>query len=308
MISAVEACTSIERANQLRRDLRRNLTPSIFTLPSSSQPTSNQPLELVPLQEMKRRQIQQKNKKENVENQLTMNKYGNKINGLRHTFYTISASEEEKLARFAAQNGFLSIASVLPRVSITCMWSGREISISADNKGLLQNIHHRKIRWMSTTLKQFKKANSDDVRVYLEAKQELDDDEKCLYTVKQYLDNRSVLNPELVEMINQQNVPDRDQLPRNPLISDILHLNWKFFVMRIVKNISIFKNSDSDLLEMNEIHHGIFDSLGAFEWLDKHNELEIEMNMAARSNEKLCRDSYDMGLKLFDLCKDEKSA
>lgn len=309
MISKVEACCEIEKANLLSRDARYNRSLSIFVVPSKceSQPTKiSAELELVPLQAVKNfRNNRKRQKTVDASEQLSVN-HSKKIGGLRHTFYTITSSTKERVDMFANQNGFRASAVACPskpvKVNITVMWRSREIAISTDELGIVKSIHHRKVRWMSATFKRFKKGNSDDVRTYLEAKQELDEDENCLNNLKLYLDNRSIFSSDFVRLINQ-NVTDVESLPKNPLINEILHLNWKFFVMRITKLNSVYENQKGDVLEFHEIHDGIFDSLGKFDWFEKHNELELDLNMKQRSNENLCRESYEMSMKLFEFVK-----
>lgn len=302
MIASAEACTEIEKSNLLFRDIKKNRTLSIFTTPSKTQ-VASAPVKLIPLREVKQHQIKRKHSKD-VTDQLNVNK-SRKIGGLRHSFFTNTATTEDKLKLFANQNGFIPCTPHPLRVSITVMWRSREITISTNNMGILNNIHHRKVRWLSTTFKQHSKSHADDVRAYLETRQELDEDENCLNTLIQYLGNRSTLNADLVKLINQD-VADASQLPANPLIAEVLNLNWKFFVLRVIKSKLAFKNIDGDTLEFNEILHGVFDSMGTFEWFEKQNELEIDVNMTNRSNEILCRDSYDFSLKLFEFAKSKK--
>lgn len=141
--------------------------------------------------------------------------------------------------------------------------------------------------------------------MYLETSQELDDDdEKRLLTLQQYLDNRSILNPDMVELI-KQNDPDNDEFfsITKPLIREMMHLNWKINVIRVVKCMLSFVNNEGDIILLNEIRDGHFNTDGKFKWIGRHNELEAEINMADRNNEKICRDSYDMSLKLFEFIK-----
>lgn len=117
------------------------------------------------------------------------------------------------------------------------------------------------------------------------------------------MDNRSIFTSDFVKKIERNEMTDIDEFPTNPLIPEILHLNWKFFMMRINKVVSAYENQKGDVLELKEIYDGVFDTQGVFDWFEKHNELEIEMNMKQRSNETLCRESYEMSMKLFDFVK-----
>lgn len=309
MITKVETCYEIEKANLLRKDVKQNRSLSIFVVPSKVSRLKNvsEEVNLIPLQQVKNfHNSRRKLRIADASEQLSMNN-SKKVGGVRHSFYTITATSKEKVEWFANQNGFTSCPAMYEnkptiRVNISVMWRSREMSISTDESGIVKHIHHRKVRWMSATFKRFKKSNSDDVRAYLEAKQELDEDENCLNTLKQYLDNRSIFTSDFVKQIGQTDIADID-FPSNPLIPEILHLNWQFYVMRISKLSAAYENRKGDVLEFNEIYDGVFDSKGTFEWFEKSNELEIEMNMKQRSNESLCRESYEMSLMLFDFVK-----
>lgn len=310
MITKVETCYEIEKANLLSKDVKQNRSLSIFVVPSkaSRQKTVTEEVNLIPLQQVKNfHNNRRKLRIADASEQLSMNN-SKKVGGVRHSFYTITSTSKEKVEWFASQNGFTSCTLAyekkpIIRVNISVLWRSREMSIATDESGIVKNIHHRKVRWMSATFKRFKKSNADDVRAYLEAKQGLDEDENCLNTLKQYLDNRSIFTSDFVKKIGGQ--PDTADIdfPSNPLIPEILHLNWQFYVMRISKQSAAYENQTGDVLEFSEIYDGVFNSTGTFEWFDKSNELEIEMNMKQRSNESLCRESYVMSLKLFDFVK-----
>lgn len=189
MIAKVETCFQIEKANVLLKDARRNRSLSIFVAPlkETGSKIRSKELNLVPLRNMKNSNNKQKKlRMADASNQLSMNN-SKKVGGLRHTFYTITSTSKERVESFANQNGFRSCAFAYQNksmgVNISVMWRGREISISTDELGIVKSIRHRKIRWMSATFKRFKKSNSDDVRTYLETKQELDEDENCLNTL-----------------------------------------------------------------------------------------------------------------------------
>lgn len=311
MIANVEICYEIEKANLLCKDVRQNRSLSIFVVPSKESHLKNvsQELNLVPLQQVKNASNENKKRRATeASEQLSMNR-SKKVGGLRHTFYTITGTNKENVRLFANRNGFRCCGAFAGnqkkpiRVNIAAIWRSREISIATDELGIVKSIHHRKVRWMSATFKRFKKSNSDDVRSYLEAKNGLDEDENCLNTLKQYLDNRSIFTSDFVKQIGKSEMSADIDFPTNPLIPEILHLNWQFYVMRIGKVDAAYENQNGDVLEFNEIYDGVFDSQGKFEWFEKHNELEIEMNMEQRRNETLCRDSYAMSLKLFDFVK-----
>lgn len=310
MITKVETCYEIEKANLLSKDVKQNRSLSIFVVPSKASRLKNvsEELNLIPLQQVKNfNNNRRKLRIADASEQLSMNN-SKKVGGVRHSFYTITATTKEKVEWFANQNGFTACTSLyekrpIIRVNISVLWRSREMSIATDESGIVKSIHHRKVRWMSATFKRFKKSNSDDVRAYLEAKQELDEDENCLNTLKQYLDNRSIFTSDFVKKIGGQSDTANIDFPSNPLIPEILHLNWQFYVMRISKVSAAYENQKGDVLEFSEIFDGVFNSTGTFEWFEKSNELEIEMNMKQRSNESLCRESYVMSLKLFDFVK-----
>lgn len=308
IIAGYSTHTSVEKANQKLSTLKNNQhqQTSILNFPKNRK-VSSAPVKVVPLQQKKSRS----EIKNDDTNQIATNgKNFKKIVDMRHTFCTAVWITEDELKLFAAQNGFTSSDPVATKVSITAAWQDRGMSstnfkISTDSFGVMQDIHHRKVRWLSTTFKRYEKTGSDDVRVYLETIQELDDvDEKRLLTLQQYLDNRSILNPDMVALINQ-NDPNNDKFfsITMPLIREMMNLNWKINVIRVVKCKLSFVNNDGDVVLLNEVRDGHFDTDGKFKWMGMHNELEGEINMANRSNEKICRDSYDMSLKLFEFIK-----
>lgn len=74
--------------------------------------------------------------------------------------------------------------------------------------------------------------------------------------------------------------------------------------MRRLSPILKFTNADNDLMILHEIDDGIFRiETNNFEWFPKHYEFEVRLCMEKRSNEELCKASFDLSLKLFDHTK-----
>lgn len=306
-ISGVSAHTSNEKANQQLNTLKNNQSPSVFR--GKYQKVSNAPVKLVPLQQQQSRSDRIQN---DDTNQIGSNdKKFKKVCDLRHSFFTATLVTDDQLELFAVQNGFSLLGPLATRVSITASWKYKNVKyrnfkISTDNFGVMQRVHHQKTRWLSVTFKQYEKTGCDDGRVYLETRQEPDDTESCLEALQQYLDNRPIVNPDLLELINQSNNDDADfSSIKHPLIAEIMQMNWKLNVIRVVKNKLLFGNEAGDVLTFNEIQNGSYDINGKFQWLSKHNELEAEINMTNRSNEEICQVSHQFSMKFMALSKRE---
>lgn len=306
MTAITQANTEVEKSNPLFRDIKQDRVLAITkTKSKTQQEMAKLPVKLIPMEVKQYFKIKRKQSKDAID-QLKNESKSRKSFGLRQSFFTTSATTEDELKRFASENEFKPCTPKPLRFQITVKWRSREIKIVINEKGVLENIHHRKVLWLSTTFKQHSKSQADDGRVYLETKQQPDEGESCLYKLIQNLRNRSTLNAELMKLINQDDA-DASQLPANPLTANLLNLEWKFSTIRIHKCKLAFKNIAGDVLELNKIFQGEFDSMKAVKWLpDKQNELEIDVNMTNRSNEELCRVSYDLSLKLFEFIKTKK--
>lgn len=284
-----------------------------LTLIQSHRKTDNidagESLVLMPLHELKVQRVQgvqQKNK-----NLQFMSTSENKnLNGIRHSFYTSWSVALNETKHFAAQNSFneIPIVSTDYCTNVNVFWRQRELTVACDKLGRITEISHRKVRWLSATFNKIEEDNGSDIRVYLESQTPLDDDEACLKTVIEYLNQRSIFTEIFAKQLEDRAKEDQQPFPSKPLIPDMFHFNWRFRSMRLIVPVLKFVNAEMDECVLNEIHDGIFHvNKHEFEWFPKHFEFEMSLCMDKISPEKLCRKSYDWGLKMFDLSKVKSS-
>lgn len=226
--------------------------------------------------------------------------------GIRHSFYPDWTHDRETARKFAFENGFneIEVDNSDHYTNISLVWRQRELVASCDRYGMLKEIKHRPSRWISAT---FKSCSGDgkDVRTYLKTRAQLDDDESCLDTVIDYLNGRSVFKDDYNLQIKHNSDSSKEPIPftTRPLVSEMFQLNWRFNSMRLITPVMKFKNTEGDVLLLQKIHDGIFRlDTREFEWFPVHQEFEARLNMK-RENSELCKKSYEMSLKLFDLTK-----
>lgn len=295
-VAHMEESLDLERQENIIQEMRNYNSSTLIQ--SSRETVNDDSLVLMPLHELKQQRLQLKNKSLLPFMSATKNK---NVNGVRHSFYTSWSSALNETREFAVQNGFDEVPTVLNDyyTKISVFWRQRELTVSCDKFGIVTEISHRKVRWLSATLNKIEEDSGDDVRIYLESQTPIDDDESCLETVIEYLNHRSVFTETFAKQLEKQK-----PFPSKPLIPEVFHFNWRFRSMRVITPVLKFVNAENDECVLNEIQDGIFHvNNREFEWFPKHFEFEMSLCMDKISPEKLCKKSYDLGLKIFDHSK-----
>jgi hypothetical protein len=303
-IAFLEELFLLEQDANIVKDLKQN---KLSLIQDTAKPFADEkkPLSLMPLKDAKRRAVQKKREIEAPESKATK-----RALSMRNSFWPSWPHNHERTKEFAATNGFrqVQLEEIDYTASLSFLWRQRELKMLLDRRGVMLAIKHRNTRWLSATFNHFDKKNGDDVRVYLESRADLDEDEDVLDTVIRYLNGRSIFSESFAGQVARAqtgNLGDDEELPSKPLISEILRFDWRFRSMRILCPLVKFVNDEGDLFWMHEVHDGIFNESRTFEWFEKHFEVEFKLNMANRSKLELCKRSYDMGLKLFDFTKQQ---
>lgn len=298
-ISQHEEAFEKENEASIIQDEKNYNKLTLFQMPTNAPSQNNAPLPLMPLNTFKNES--RKRKTVAVDCAPTKNKTG----GMRHSFYPDWTLGEDKCREFAFQNGFKedAINDYDYYSNISLVWRQRELVASCDRNGILTEIRHRPSRWISSTIKRNNEQGGPDVRAYLKTRAPLDDDETCLDTVVDYLNGRSIFRPDYASQIKHNS--DRSKIPIPftpiPLVSEMFQLNWKFNSMRLITPILKFKNGQGDVLLLHQVHDGIFRlDTKEFEWFPAHQEFEARLSMK-RDDHDLCKKSFEMSLKLFDL-------
>lgn len=279
------------------KKIKRNF--SLLKIPQNLNKLPTQTLKLQSLQDVKKPNISRKRKHDDSEQSFVS--ANNRRDNLRPTFFSSTKLSQTNFITFAKQNGFLVTVPQPLKVFINVEINNLEITIIANNFGVVEDVQHRKVCWLSTTFKRFKKNETEDVHCCFEVEEEHDRDENCLSSLKKYLflNNRSIFNSHFVKLINQVMI-NVEILPSNPLLPD---LNWKLQDMRVTRCVSRYENNLGDVLEFNEVFDGTFDSNYSFDWFEKRHEIEININPNQRNIELLCHSSYEMSLRLFNFSK-----
>lgn len=297
-ISKLEESLNLESETKIIQDLKSGSKLSLIQ-DSKVFIDENAPLALMPLKEAKNRSQQKKR-----EIQAAVSKTVKKATCMRHSFYPSWTHDHGKTREFAIRNGFRQVPLVSSDFycNVSFYWRQRELKMSCDRNGMIEEIKHRNCRWLSTTIKRYDKTDGYDVRAYLETRAPLDEDESVLETIVRYLDGRSIFTETFAQQIAREKVGVDEEFSTKPLIPEMLHFNWRFRGIRRITPIYKFVNSENDILILHEIHDGIFNESRTFEWFNKHYEVEIRMNMK-RSDLELCKRSFEMSLMLFDFTK-----
>lgn len=260
-----------------------------------------EPLSLMPLKDAKYRSTQKKRKIE-----APVLKSTKRAMTMRNSFYPYWIHNLAKTREFAKTNGFWEVPAEQNdfSCSISLLFHQRELKMVCNRRGILQSIKHRNTRWLSATFNHVEKIDGIDVRVYLETRAELDDDEKVLETLISYLDGRSIFSETFLKQMEQ--VIDNEMLEEcvnpKPLIPDMNTFNFTFQNMRHLTPLLKFVNAENDIFMLHKINDGIFNESRLFEWFNEHYEVEFNLNLE-RSDVELCKKSFDLSLKLFDYSK-----
>lgn len=295
-ISAMEEALNLEKRQDIDREMK-TYNPRTLLKMEHPQINTNEVLKLVPLQELKKRTHQKK------QVEAITSRSRKKSGGIRNSFYPHWQYGEDKLKKFASDNGFVQVSPIEMDhyTKITVFWRQRELQVVCSNSGTIRKIEHRSVRWVSSTFKRYDAGGGDDVRIYLKTNAKLNEDETCLETIIEFLNGQSVFKETFAQQIIQENCEDFE---KRPLIPDIFHLNWRFRSMRYVKTSLKFINKYGDLIYLHVVHDGVFSTdRQEFEWFPKHFELDMQMCMKTRTSEELCKASYEMSLALFDFTK-----
>lgn len=298
-IARYEQALCMENQENIIQEFKKN-SISLFQTTSEMASEKQEPLKLMPLQELKSKTIKTK-----MDAQITSATAQKNSSGIRHLFYPIWKHGLGKVHEFAAENGFVEIKTIPSDQSanISVLWRKRELVIACNNMGIINEIRHRSVRWLSATIKGCEESNGDDTRTYLESRASLDDDENCLETIVDYLDNKSVFTEEFLMQISNFD-GEHGVFSGRPLIPEMFRLNWRFLSMRRIVPIRKFTNANNDILILNDVYDGIFQHAAAlFEWFPKHQEFEIRLCMENLSAQELCQKSYELNLKLFNAVK-----
>lgn len=301
-VAHMEESFDLERQENITQDLKMYNSLTLMQSQPKSDYTGTDTLELMPLQELKVKSTQQMQK--NM--QFVPTSKNKNLNGIRHSFYTNWSLVLNETMEFAEKNGFKKTQpdSNDYYTTISLLWRQRELSVSCDKLGMITEISHRKVRWLSATLNRFEEDSGGDVRMYLECKAPLDDDESCLKTVIEYLDQRSIFTETFANQLQECAQESQDTFSSRPLIPEIFNFNWRFRSMRLIMPVLKFVNAQNDMCILNEIYDGIFQvNKREFEWFPKHLEFELRLCMDNITPEELCKKSFDMGLNLFDHLK-----
>jgi hypothetical protein len=300
-IAFLEELFLIEQDADITKDLKKDNQLSC-THNSSPFKDEVKPVSLIPLKDAKRNTAKKKRDIEAPESKATK-----RAMSMRNSFYPSWPCTIEQTKEFAADNGFKEIP--LEEIDYSCslsfLWRQRELKMLCNRKGVIQIIKHRNTRWVSATFNHYEKKNGDDVRVYLETKADLDDDEKKLNDVITYLEGRSIFQEDFVKQIERaqnRQLLDDEIFPSKLLIPEMFNFEWKFRSMRILCPLVKFTNDHDDLLVMHEVHDGFFKESRLFDWFEKHNEVEAKLSLD-KSDLELCHQSYNFALKLFDFTK-----
>lgn len=303
-ISKLEELLNMEKEANIVSDLKNYNKLSLMQT-SQDSVDEKEPLALMPLKDAKKRSTQKKNEVE-----AKVSKSVKKASSMCSSFYPSWTHDHEKTKEFALRIGFRQISptSADSNCAVSLFWRQRELKMSCDRFGLVKEFKHRTSRWLSATINRYDENSGDDIRIYVETRAPLDEDEAVLETVVRYLDGRSIFTETFANQIAQEKVGDHSELEEfsnKPLIPEMFHFNWRFQKMRRITPIMKFVNAENDVLLLNEVHDGIFNQSRTFEWFAKHYELEVRMNIH-RSDLELCKKSFEMSLLLFDFGKEHK--
>ena len=259
-----------------------------------------EPLSLMPLKDAKHRSTQKKR-----EIEAPVLKSTKRAMTMRNSFYPWWIHDLTKTREFAAENGFWEVPAEEDdfSCSVSLLFHQRELKMVCNRRGILQSIKHRNTRWLSATFNHIEKMDGIDVRVYLETRAELDDDEKVLETLISYLDGRSIFSETFLTQIEQViNNEECECFSPKALIPDMNTFNFTFRNMRHLTPMLKFVNAEKDIFMLHKINDGIFNESRLFEWFKEHYEVEFNLNLE-RSDVELCKKSFDLSLKLFDSSK-----
>lgn len=296
-ISVLEEAFDVENHHAIVQEMKNYNRTTL--LKQAVNVENNAPLELFSLGEMKKRTGQQKTIKGPVP--ILQRK---KLNGIRHSFAPDWSHGPTDVARFATLNGFKAV-SFQPNdsyIKISVLWRQRELVVSCDNRGVIQEIGHRKTRWLAATMKRADQDVGDDIRLYLECRNSLDEDESIIETIIDRLRGQSVFRDNFIrEMLEKV---EGERLLKKPLISKMMEFNWRFRSMRFISPAQKYINDEGDTLILQEVVDGVFRAETCeFEWFPQHFELELRMNMKKRSEEDLSKKSYELASSLFNFTK-----
>lgn len=258
---------------------------------------SNAPLKVKPLNSMRLNTA----RLQKIEVTSTSN--SKKSQGVRQTFFPVWLHGAEKCKLFALMNGFIQVApSAEDFYTTICVnWRQRELAIDCTREGMIKDIHHRTARWFSSTIRRNGENSGDDLRTYLKTYASLDEDETCLTTIIEFLENRSVFSEEFKNQI--ENEIDGVEFVKRPLISEMFQLNWRLTSMRKVTPMAKFVNNQGDVVHLRKVNTGIFKmDTKEFEWFPNHVEVDIAMSLE-RPDEDLCEASWKINMALFDFTK-----
>lgn len=220
---------------------------------------------------------------------------------LSQAFFPNAMLQRDELNLFASHAGFNITPTIPVKVLIHATCNKLEVTITTDRFGVVQDIQHSKVRWLSATFMRYRQQDSDDVRTCFDIEKKLSRDENSIFL---YLAKTLLFSPEFIKAINA-GVIDCKKLPKNPMMTEGLRVDWKLHNLRIQRCISRYENTAGDSLEYNEVYDGSFDSERKVDWFEKkRNELRIDMN-TIQDAEDLCRSSYNMSLRLFNFSKIE---
>ncbi|CRL04360.1 CLUMA_CG017453, isoform A [Clunio marinus] len=306
-LSVREEELTLESENKILSEIMTYNKNTLFQ-PSRQQQSfeDKKPLELMQLQEWKNR-IQ--NKASKTAHEVKPVDIKLRTDKMRHSFYPLyKYSSHDKAIEFARLNGFREVQTTLDDnyTSISILWRQRELRVLTTFDGMIKEIKYRTTRWLSTSFLREDLAGENDVRVYLQSQSMLDEDDSCLETVIAFLEGRSIFRPELMDQIKNYNATGNltECFTSIPLIQDMFRFNWRFKTMRYIVALRKFINSSNDVILLCEVHDGIFIAeTREYEWFRSHKEFVIKLNVANRSSQELCQDSYLMALKLFKATK-----
>lgn len=260
---------------------------------------SAQPLKLShikPLSKSRKRKLDESDEQPNPSSPLTSD-----VTKLSQAFFPNAILSRDELNLFASRAGFNVTRSIPVKVLIHATCNKLEVTITTDRFGVVQDIQHSKVRWLSATFMRYRKQDSDDVRTCFDIEKKLNRDENSIFL---YLAKTLLFSPEFIKAINADFI-DCKKLPKNPMMTEGLRVDWKLHNLRIQRCISRYENTSGDSLEYNEVYDGAFDSERKVDWFEKkRNELRIDMS-TIQDAEDLCRSSYNMSLKLFNFSKAE---
>lgn len=286
----------MEQDTKVVKDIKSSKGLSLVQTPKEFNETAN-PVALISLQEAKMRSTKHKKGVQEIRKSVK------KSSGMRHSFYPYWTRELSETKEFASRNGFreVPLESTDYYSTVSFFWHNRELAMTCDQLGRINEIKHRNTRWLSATIKRYERDDGEDIRAYLETRSLLDDDECCLKALIQLLDGRSIFQEAFAQQLKENS--QHDELSQKPLIPELFHLSFHYRSMRIIKPVFKFENAYGDVLLLHDISDGIFSASHIFEWFPRHYEAEIRINMKGRSDEELCKRSFEMSLMLFDFVK-----